>query len=80
MNLEPDRIFDPIRKGTVAVIDEQYKFVRYLQSGKEQLYAYRTDSSESQNLLESEPEIAGRMRQVLLGKLSEVNHRPNGRE
>ena len=34
MNLEPDRIFDPISRGTVAVIDADFKFVRYLQAGK----------------------------------------------
>jgi arylsulfatase A-like enzyme len=77
MNLEPDRIFDPISKGTVAVIDGHFKFVKYLRSGKEQLYRYKTDSRETHNLVDSEPEAAQQMRQLLLDKINEVNNRSN---
>jgi len=75
MNLEPNRIFDPITKGTVAVMDSDFKFVRYLESGKEQLYRYKTDAGEERNLMQSEPEAAARLRQVLLQKIKEVNQR-----
>lgn len=73
MNLEPNRIFDPITKGTVAVMDHEYKFVRYLDSGREQLYRYRTDNNEERDLIQSEPEVAARLRKVLLDKIEEVN-------
>jgi hypothetical protein len=56
-------------------MDGDFKFVRYLDSGKEQLYRYKTDKDEENNLLQSEPEIAKRMRNVLLEKLDEVNRR-----
>jgi arylsulfatase A-like enzyme len=75
MNLEPNRIFDPISKGTVAVMDSDFKFVRYLGSGDEQLYRYKTDAAEEYNLIHSEPEVAERMRQVLLQKIKQVNQR-----
>lgn len=73
MNLEPNRIFEPITKGTVAVMDNEYKFVRYLDSQREQLYRYRTDSGEEHDLIQSEPEVAARMRKVLRDKIEEVN-------
>lgn len=75
MNLEPNSIFDPITKGTVAVIDSQYKFVRYLDSGREQLYRYRSDAGEEHDLIQSEPAVAEQMREVLLAKIEEVNRR-----
>jgi arylsulfatase A-like enzyme len=76
MNLETNRIFDPITKGTVAVIDDDFKFVRYLDSGKELLFRYKTDAAEEHNLLATEPEVAKRMRDVLLNKIQEVNQKP----
>lgn len=76
MNLEPNRIFDSITKGTVAVMDNEYKFVRNLDFDREQLYRYRTDSGEEHDLIQSEPEIAARMRKVLLDKIEEVNRQP----
>lgn len=79
MNLEPNRIFNPITKGTVAVIDDEYKFVRYLDSNREQLYRYRTDSAEERDLIKSEPEVAARMRKVLLDKIEEVNRQFSGK-
>lgn len=78
MNLEPNRIFDPITKGTVAVMDNEYKFVRYLDSDREQLYRYRTDNNEEHDLIQSEPEVAAGMRKVLLDKIEEVNRQFTG--
>jgi arylsulfatase A-like enzyme len=79
MNLEPDRTFDPVTKGTVAMMDANFKFVRYLNSGKEQLYRYKTDSAEEDNLVQSEPAVAERMRTVLLEQLMKVNQNFSGR-
>jgi len=79
MNLEPNRIFNPITKGAVAVIDNEYKFVRYLDSRREQLYRYRTDSDEEHDLIQSEPQVAARMRKVLLDKIVEVNRQFSGK-
>lgn len=79
MNLEPNRIFDPVTKGTVAVMDHGYKFVRYLDSDREQLYQYRVDSNEEHDLIHSEPEVAARMRKVLIDKIEEVNRQFSGK-
>jgi len=76
MNLQRNRIFDPITKGTIAVIDKDFKFVRYLESGQELLFRFKTDPGELHNLADSEPEVAKRMRDVLLNKIQEVNRKP----
>jgi arylsulfatase A-like enzyme len=73
MNLEPNPIFDPISKGTVAIMDGQYKFLSYLGSRRQELYRYKVDKDEQSNLVDSEPEIAARMRTDLANKLEEVN-------
>lgn len=73
MNLEPNRVFDPITKGTIAVMDDEFKYVDYLQFHRESLYRYRSDTIEEHDLISSEPEVAGRMRKVLMEKLNAVN-------
>lgn len=76
MDLEPDRIFDPIAKGTVAVMDGEFKYVNYLDRGEQQLYRYRTDEFDDHDLIGSEPEVAKRMHDLLFNELREVNERP----
>ena len=73
MNLEDNRVFDPVTKGTVAVMDDQFKFVDYIARHEEALYRYKTDHLDDHNLMASEPEVVARMRGVLLDKLKEVN-------
>lgn len=75
MNLEPNRVFDPISKGTVAVMDDEFKYVSRLDRHQEELYRYTTDQWEEHNLIGSEPDIAKRMHDILLNKLAEVNER-----
>ena len=75
MNLEPNRELDPITKGSVAIIDDEFKYVDYLGSSKEDLYRYKTDLKEEHNLILSDPETGKRMRELLLKKLNEVNDR-----
>ena len=75
MNLEPDRVFSPISKGTLAVIDDQFKYVIRLDSHQQWLYRYKTDQLEEHNLVGSEPDAARRLHDVLLAKLREVNER-----
>jgi arylsulfatase A-like enzyme len=73
MNFEPNRTFDPITKGTVAVMDDEFKYVNYLDHHQEALYRYKSDQFEDHNLIDSEPEVATRMRDALSEKLKEVN-------
>jgi arylsulfatase A-like enzyme len=79
MNLEPNSTFASITKGTVAVVDNKFKFVRDLKSGQEQLYSYRTDEGEEHDLVNSKPEVVQRMRKVLLDKLEGVNRQFPGK-
>jgi arylsulfatase A-like enzyme len=75
MNLAPNRVFDSISKGTVAVMDDEFKYVNRLDSQQDELYRYTTDQWEEHNLIGSEPGVAKRMRDVLFNKLKEVNKR-----
>lgn len=71
MNLERDRSWGAITKGTLAVFDRDFRLVRHLDSEKQSLYRCR-DTSEN-NVIDSEPEAAARLQGVLAGKLKEVN-------
>jgi len=73
MNLEPCGIFQPIAKGTVAVMDDEYKYVLRLDRQQEVLYRYRSDPRERDDLVASNPDVRNRMRDVLLEKLNAVN-------
>lgn len=46
---------------------------------RKQLYSYRTDEGEDHNLVDSEPEVARRMRKTLLDKIDEVNRQFRGK-
>jgi arylsulfatase A-like enzyme len=73
MNLETNSAFQPITRGTVAVIDDDFKYIDQLGSREVSLYRYRTDPLEEQNLVESEPVVAERMKALLAEKLREAN-------
>lgn len=75
MNLEPNSSFDPITKGTIAVMDHEFKYVDYLDTNEQYLYRYKTDPIEQQNLIATEADAAKRMRDVLAAKLREVDER-----
>jgi arylsulfatase A-like enzyme len=76
MNLQPNGIFNPLSKGTVAAMNGDFKFIRYLASGREELFNYKIDHGEEHNLVGSEPDVANRMRKVLLDKVQEINQKP----
>jgi arylsulfatase A-like enzyme len=76
MNLETDRIFDPISKGTLAVMDAEFKYVIHLDNQQEFLYRYKTDRRDEHNLIADEPAAAQRFHNVLFARLKEVNERP----
>jgi arylsulfatase A-like enzyme len=73
MNLEPDRVFGSISKGTLAVMDGDFKYVIHLDNRQESLYRYKSDRLEEHNLITSQPEIAKRLHDLLLNRLEEVN-------
>ncbi|MBF8275333.1 MAG: sulfatase [Candidatus Brocadiaceae bacterium] len=65
MNLEMDSRFVPPSKGTFAVMQEDWKLVRYLATGKEELYHLASDPKEGNNLIDSNPEKAKKMRELI---------------
>jgi arylsulfatase A-like enzyme len=75
MTLEGSSVFDCISKGTLAVIDDDFKYLIRMDSEQQELYRYKSDESEEHNLVESDKDVAKRMHDVLLGKLKEENDR-----
>jgi arylsulfatase A-like enzyme len=73
MNLEPARIFAPISVGTVAIRDDQFKYVIRLGLHQESLYRYKEDPLEEHNLITSDPDVAARLRNALFSQLNQVN-------
>lgn len=76
MNLEPDSVFKPISKGTIALINDRYKYVADvadLEGSKGLLFDYRSDPSEQRNLSKLQPDITNGFRDVLLKKLATIN-------
>lgn len=71
MNLETDRARGAISKGTLAVMDRDFRLVRHLDSEKQSLYRCR-DSSEK-DVIDSEKGAAARLQEVLALKLKQVN-------
>jgi arylsulfatase A-like enzyme len=73
MNLDPNSTFAPIEQGTVAVIDNEFKYVAQLATHEGALYRYKTDPEEEQNLVVSDAPVAARMKDFLTKKLEEIN-------
>jgi arylsulfatase A-like enzyme len=68
MNLDQDSRFAPPSKGTVAVMQDGWKLVRYLATGKEELYHLASDPGETADLASSNPEQAKKMRDLIYAR------------
>ena len=76
MNLEQNSTFTTITHGTVAVIDDDFKYIARLGTDEGWLYRYRTDPNEEHNLVESDPAVAARMKDLLTKEVVDLNRRP----
>jgi len=76
MNLEQNSTFTTITHGTVAVIDDDFKYIARLGTDEGWLYRYRTDPNEEHNLVESDPDVAARMKDLLTKEVVDLNRRP----
>lgn len=65
MNLDTDSRFEPPSKGSFAVMQDDWKLVRYLATGKEELYHLASDPKEEHDLANSNPEQAKKMRGLI---------------
>jgi arylsulfatase A-like enzyme len=61
-NYERNSTFEPLKKGTVAVMQNGYKYIYDLETGTEELYALDKDGREAMNVVESERAVASSMR------------------
>lgn len=73
MNLEQDSTFHPITNGALATMDDEYEYMIHLGTQEQELYRYKTDPSEKNNLMESEPDVAKRMHDILITRLTKAN-------
>lgn len=76
MNLETNSVFQPITHGTVAAIDDNFKYIERLDTHSSSLYAYKTDPSEDRNLTATNPAVAKHMSDLIAEKLREINAQP----
>jgi len=65
MNLDSDSRFKPPTKGTIAVMQDGWKLVRHLTTGKEELYHLAVDSDEATDLSARNPEQVKKMRELI---------------
>ncbi len=70
MNLDGNYIRGQLKKGTVAVIKDKYKFIYYLSSKKGELYNLASDPNEFINLVEIDRERVEAMKNLILCKIS----------
>ncbi len=74
MQLIKNRAFGhPIRNGTIAVWDRDFKLIHYLEKGETLLFNIQTDPDESQDLSQENPEIRERLMKIISANLSEAN-------
>lgn len=76
MNLERNSVFEPVTDGTVAVIDDQFKYIERLHTHDGELYRYKTDPLEQHDLKHSEPDVVTQMKALIANKVQEVNRQP----
>jgi len=69
-NFERNSAFEPLEKGTVAVMQNGYKYICNLETGTEELYALDKDGREVVNVVESERAVASSMRLLARSHLS----------
>lgn len=69
MQLKGNNIQDSLKKGTIAVIHENYKYLYYFNDKKEELYSLADDPDESSNLAEVEQQRVNIMRKLIINKI-----------
>ncbi|NOZ69116.1 MAG: sulfatase-like hydrolase/transferase [Deferribacteres bacterium] len=75
MSLERNRVRDPITKGTIAIWEDDYKLVYYLDDKKTLLFNLKQDPGETNNLADRETEISRRLLRVIQSDLETANRK-----
>ena len=73
MQLDENSVSGKIKKGVIAVIRDDYKFIYNLTTQKSELYNLAIDPQESRNLTSTDRERAASMKQLITDKLAQVN-------
>ncbi|QWV91961.1 sulfatase-like hydrolase/transferase [Geomonas oryzisoli] len=69
MNLEQNYQKAVVKSGTIGVVDGNYKYVRNLQTGKEELYNLEKDPNENSSLAVQDAVLAARMNRLISTEL-----------
>ncbi len=64
---------EPITKGTIAVWDEEYKLIYYLDNKESMLFNLQLDPDEKHDLSGEKQDIAQRLQALIYEKLAKVN-------
>lgn len=64
---EKNSRYSRLRSGTIAIIDGQWKYVRYLGTGKEELFDLAHDDNDEFNLVKYHRPVADRLWKILRG-------------
>ncbi len=76
MNFEKNHSFGhEITRGTVAVWEDDYKLIHFLEEKKSLLFNLKQDPDELNNLFEKEPEVGQRLLTLIQKNLKEANER-----
>lgn len=75
MQLDENSVAGNIKKGVIAVILDNYKYIYNLNTQKSELYHLAKDPQETTNLAETEPERSAFMKQLILNQLAIVNQK-----
>ncbi len=73
MALEEDRTDAKISRGTLAIMDDEFKYILSLDTGAQDLYRYNQDEVEQNDLLGSESGVGQHMRAQLLKQIGGIN-------
>lgn len=66
---------EPLTKGTVAVIDGDYKLIYYLENKEATLFNLRLDPNETQDIFDKESKTGQRLLKLIKDNLNEANKR-----
>lgn len=75
MQLDENGVSGKIRRGVIAVIKDNYKYVYNMNGQKSELYNIVTDPQERTNLAETETKRAGAMKNLITQKITQENNK-----
>ena len=73
MDLSTNNINGSIKEGSIAVMQDRYKFIYYIKDNRGELYDLAKDKKENNNLADLKPDIAAYLKKLVLQKIKDIN-------